>query len=339
MASRTFCPPYHELITKFLRPKIADDTIKCPFIHDADVYSAAPPELAARHAPARGTDRGDGTGAVYYFFCPAHRQKNASSGGGTRRQRAVGSANGEECGCWHPEGGEKAVLDADGHRVGHLRRLSYGVRERESRRRLTRLGWCMTEFGIDASANLVLCKLYRSPRARQTTTASSTASSKRKAADDLTEAPAASSRPHWMNHADMMPTGVIGDEGSSIHPPGQFHVKEEEQCAVPAPEEQTFVQTMDGPRPDHDVIMALAMGATVDDLVGPQQSQGEPGESSPWPAPEPCSISGGGDIAMAWPAPPAGEFSWDKEIAWIRELLSGSPRVPACDQNQLLYGC
>ncbi|EEC75743.1 hypothetical protein OsI_12625 [Oryza sativa Indica Group] len=110
----------------------------------------------------------------------------------------------------------------------------------------------------------------------------------------------------------------------------------------PPPEEQTLVQTRDGPRTDHEVIMALAMGATVDELLGPKH--GEPGESSPFPAPaaEPCSISGGGDIfwtasgvvpcpdmAMAFPAPPAGEFSWDKELAWIRELLSGS-RPSSC---------
>uniref|UniRef100_A0A0E0KGC0 NAC domain-containing protein n=1 Tax=Oryza punctata TaxID=4537 RepID=A0A0E0KGC0_ORYPU len=314
----TFSPPDHELITKFLRPKIADDTIKVPFIHDADVYSAPPPELAARHVPARGTDRGAGAGAVYYFFCP---------------------------------GGQKAVLDAGGSRVGHLRRLSYGERDKGSGRRLTRLGWCMTEFGVDhvggAMASLVLCKMYRSPRAaqvvaRQAASASSSCS-KRKAADDLVHAPASSRHPH----ADVMPAGVDGDEVSSIHPSGQFHVKEDEQSVVPAPEEQALVQTMDGPRSDHDVIMALAMGATVDDLLGPKH--GEPGEPSPCsvsgggvePCTGPASLGLGGDMAMAFPAPPAGEFSWDKELAWIRELLSGSPpRVPPCDQNQqLLYGC
>lgn len=130
-----------------------------------------------------------------------------------------------------------------------------------------------------------------------------------------------------------MPAGVDGDEVGSIHPSVQF---------PPPPEEQTLVQTRDGPRTDHEVIMALAMGATVDELLGPKH--GEPGESSPFPAPaaEPCSISGGGDIfwtasgvvpcpdmAMAFPAPPAGEFSWDKELAWIRELLSGS-RPSSC---------
>ncbi|KAF2940247.1 hypothetical protein DAI22_03g257900 [Oryza sativa Japonica Group] len=335
----TFSPPDHELITKFLRPKIADDTIKLPFIHDADVYSAAPPDLAARHVPARGTDRGDGAGAVYYFFCPVHR--GGGGVGARRRQRAVGGgggANGEA------GAGKKAVLDAGGRRVGHLRRLSYGVRERGSGRRLTRLGWCMTEFGVDHggggggeadAGGLVLCKMYRSPRAAQVeaslqAAAASTSGSKRKqAADDLIHAPASSRH----RHADVMPAGVNGDEVGSIHPSVQF---------PPPPEEQTLVQTRDGPRTDHEVIMALAMGATVDELLGPKH--GEPGESSPFPAPaaEPCSISGGGDIfwtasgvvpcpdmAMAFPAPPAGEFSWDKELAWIRELLSGS-RPSSC---------
>ncbi len=240
--------------------------------------------------------------------------------------------------------GKKAVLDAGGRRVGHLRRLSYGVRERGSGRRLTRLGWCMTEFGVDHggggggeadAGGLVLCKMYRSPRAAQVeaslqAAAASTSGSKRKqAADDLIHAPASSRH----RHADVMPAGVNGDEVGSIHPSVQF---------PPPPEEQTLVQTRDGPRTDHEVIMALAMGATVDELLGPKH--GEPGESSPFPAPaaEPCSISGGGDIfwtasgvvpcpdmAMAFPAPPAGEFSWDKELAWIRELLSGS-RPSSC---------
>uniref|UniRef100_A0A0E0D3Q4 NAC domain-containing protein n=1 Tax=Oryza meridionalis TaxID=40149 RepID=A0A0E0D3Q4_9ORYZ len=353
----TFSPPDHELITKFLRPKIADDTIKLPFIHDVDVYSAAPRELAARHVPARGTDRGDGAGAVYYFFCPV----SGTSGGARRRQRAVGGGGGASgeaghCGCWHPEGGKKAVLDAGGRRVGHLRRLSYGVRERGSGRRLTRLGWCMTEFGVDHgggggeadAGGLVLCKMYRSPRAAQVearlqaASASSSGSKRKAAADDLIHAPASSRH----RHADVMPAGVDGDEVGSIHPSDSVQF---------LPEEQTLVQTMDGPRSDHEVIMALAMGATVDELLGPKH--GEPGGSSPLiPAPpEPCSISGGGvepctgpgpaslggDMAMAFPAPPAGEFSWDKELAWIRELLSGSPpRVPPCDQNQqLLHGC
>uniref|UniRef100_J3LQU7 NAC domain-containing protein n=1 Tax=Oryza brachyantha TaxID=4533 RepID=J3LQU7_ORYBR len=205
----------------------------------------------------------------------------------------------------------------------------------------------MTEFAVDGdAADLVLCKLYRSPRAPRVEEATATASSsgsKRKSADDLTDAPVERSRPHWMkmndHAADMVPAGADGD----------FHAKEEDRRIVPAPEEEALVQTRDGPRSDNDVIMALAMGATVDDLLGPQQA-GEPSVSSYsspcCPEPEPCPISSnaggrppfaaqaapacGGDMSVAtWAAPPAGEFSWEKELEWIQELLLGSPRVLA----------
>lgn len=253
--------------------------------------------------------------------------------------------------------GKKAVLDAGGRRVGHLRRLSYGVRERGSGRRLTRLGWCMTEFGVDHggggggeadAGGLVLCKMYRSPRAAQVearlqAAAASTSGSKRKqAADDLIHAPASSRH----RHADVMPAGVDGDEVGSIHPSVQF---------PPPPEEQTLVQTRDGPRTDHEVIMALAMGATVDELLGPKH--GEPGESSPFPAPaaEPCSISGGGDIfwtasgvvpcpdmAMAFQRRRRENSAGTRSSRGFESCCRdpGRPRVPPCDQNmQLLYGC
>uniref|UniRef100_A0A0D9VWE8 NAC domain-containing protein n=1 Tax=Leersia perrieri TaxID=77586 RepID=A0A0D9VWE8_9ORYZ len=219
-ADLTFCPRDHELITKFLRPRIADATVKFPNIHDAD-----------------------------------------------------------------------AVLDAGGRRVGHLRKLSYGVREKgDSRRKLTRLGWCMTEFGVDdrdaggGGGGMVLCKMYRSPRAgaaargaeaRQSATAAAIMGSKRKAAADGDVLTAAAARlpSHWTNHA--------------------AGVKEEEETFVPA-------------------APAQACGGGIVPAA--------PCPATPTTAPAPASV-GGGDVAMELPAPPEGEFTWDKELTWIQQVL------------------
>uniref|UniRef100_A0A0E0KL06 NAC domain-containing protein n=1 Tax=Oryza punctata TaxID=4537 RepID=A0A0E0KL06_ORYPU len=199
-----FRPSDDHLITLFLRPKIS----KVPFefedwlINHADVYSADPAELVAEHRPAPGTQ---GSSSVWYFFCsPRYTSKRRTSG---RRRRAIGGGctGGESV--WKSEGGKKAVIGADGRRVGYLQKFSYGVYESSSSsgsaRTFTRLGWCMTEYGlddaIDGADQQVLCKVYRSPRAvcAEARTAaksadSSCSGSKRKADDvvnHLEEAP------------------------------------------------------------------------------------------------------------------------------------------------------
>uniref|UniRef100_A0A0D9ZFL5 NAC domain-containing protein n=1 Tax=Oryza glumipatula TaxID=40148 RepID=A0A0D9ZFL5_9ORYZ len=183
-----FRPSDDGLITLFLRPKIAKIPFEHRLINHTDVYSADPAELVGEHRPAPGTH---GSSSV----C-----KRKASG---RRQRAVGGES-----VWKSEGGKKAVNGADGRRVGYLQKFSYGVYESSSSgsaRTFTRLGWCMTEYGLDDDATdgadkHVLCKVYRSPRAvcaEARTAAAKCSGYKRKADDgeDHPEAAPPSARP------------------------------------------------------------------------------------------------------------------------------------------------
>ncbi|EEC76453.1 hypothetical protein OsI_14164 [Oryza sativa Indica Group] len=144
-----FHPSDDGLITLFLRPSIAKIPFEDRLINHADVYSADPAELVGEHRPAPGTH---GSSSVWYFFCsPRFTSKRKTSG---RRQRAVGGGGGGES-VWRSEGGKKAVIGADGRRVGYLQKFSYGVYESSSSgsaRTFTRLGWCMTEYGLDDDA-------------------------------------------------------------------------------------------------------------------------------------------------------------------------------------------
>uniref|UniRef100_A0A0E0D919 NAC domain-containing protein n=1 Tax=Oryza meridionalis TaxID=40149 RepID=A0A0E0D919_9ORYZ len=158
-----FHPSDDGLITLFLRPSITKVPFEDRLINRADVYSADPAELVGEHRPAPGTH---GSSSVWYFFCsPRFTSKRKTSG---RRQRIAGGES-----VWKSEGGKKAVIGADGRRVGYLQKFSYGVYESPSSgsaRTFTRLGWCMTEYGLDDDAidgadKQVLCKVYRSPRA------------------------------------------------------------------------------------------------------------------------------------------------------------------------------
>ena len=62
-AGYAFDPAEHELITKFLRPRIADAFFASRLIHEFDAYSAAPGDLVEMYQHAQGTDKGDGKGA------------------------------------------------------------------------------------------------------------------------------------------------------------------------------------------------------------------------------------------------------------------------------------
>jgi len=89
-AGYAFDPAEHELITKFLRPRVAagpDAFFASRLIHEFDAYSAAPGDLVEMYQHAQGTDKGDGKGGVWYFFTPARRhQTNKGGRGGGRRQ-------------------------------------------------------------------------------------------------------------------------------------------------------------------------------------------------------------------------------------------------------------
>ncbi|XP_066316496.1 uncharacterized protein [Miscanthus floridulus] len=121
-----------------------DRPCSASFIHDADVYSAGPGELTARLAPEVASN-GD---SAWYFFSAVR----AKTRDGQRKARTVDSGDG----CWHSE--------VDGRRV--------------------RSGWQMVELSLDGADadDVVLCKIYFSPRARASASASAAFGRKRKAA-------------------------------------------------------------------------------------------------------------------------------------------------------------
>ncbi|KAG0538886.1 hypothetical protein BDA96_03G275500 [Sorghum bicolor] len=177
-------PPEEELVTSFLRPRVVSghgdrDSRPCSasFIHDADVYAAGPRELTGGHAPAVASN-GD---SAWYFFSAVR----AKTRDGQRKARTVDTGEG----CWHSEAGAKPVLEGDGHGrvlVGHRQGFSF-VTKVDGRR--VRSGWLMVELSLDGADadDVVLCKIYFSPRARASASASASASAasagrKRKAA-------------------------------------------------------------------------------------------------------------------------------------------------------------
>ncbi|KAM0830103.1 hypothetical protein ACQ4PT_066431 [Festuca glaucescens] len=155
--------PDHELITKFLRPKVARLPIDGHHnIHDFDAYSLSPDQLVDQREEASGTDDHDGKRGHWYFFTPVRRQK-AKNGRG-RRQRAVGEGY-----TWHSEHREEPVFDEENRCVGYKMELSYQFKE-SPRARPTRLGWCMTEYRLnDDAAGLVLCRVCVSRHKTETT--------------------------------------------------------------------------------------------------------------------------------------------------------------------------
>ncbi|KQK09175.1 hypothetical protein BRADI_2g46483v3, partial [Brachypodium distachyon] len=155
-------PTELELIKSYLLPRITsgDDSNKSwEFIHHADVYTADPTSLTEMFPPARTIDGEE----VWYFFSPV----KTKSVHGQRKVRTVKSG----AGCWHSEAGTKTVWDDRGHRVGHRQFFSFVTKEHGRR---VRTGWLMVELGIDnehqvsRSSELVLCKIYMTPREAST---------------------------------------------------------------------------------------------------------------------------------------------------------------------------
>ncbi|KAF2942133.1 hypothetical protein DAI22_03g399300 [Oryza sativa Japonica Group] len=288
-----FHPSDDGLITLFLRPSIAKIPFEDRLINHADVYSANPAELVGEHRPAPGTH---GSSSV----C-----KRKTSG---RRQRAVGGGGGGES-VWKSEGGKKAVIGADGRRVGYLQKFSYGVYESSSSgsaRTFTRLGWCMTEYGLDDDAidgadKQVLCKVYRSPRAvcaeARTAAAAKSADSpcsgsKRKADDgaDHPEAPpsarprqeeAGSEQPAILPELDLdaLLSAPMDDslgvefDTATTEQYMRYLMNDEPLPWAPTMEVagggDEFIETTNGPcMGEEEIIQRLASGETLDDILG-----------------------------------------------------------------------
>ncbi|KAL5218968.1 hypothetical protein ABZP36_019652 [Zizania latifolia] len=324
-AGYAFLPADHHLITGYLRPRVAGETFDDRFFYVADAYSLVPELLVDSRLPAPGCK---GKDSVWYFFSPANRHKGARGGG--RRQRAVGDG----C-CWHSEGRDKDVLDDQGCRVGYVRKLSYGIKKSPPERGFTRLGWCMAEFGLDDHQDSeVICKVYRSPRApaaeappsTQVLSPSISVSSKRKADGNHPEAPA-SVRPHW-SIEEVQGSKLQLVTGDPFATQDDHHI---EEMDVAPPEQEVdarveMVQTAYGPRSEMDVIAALAMGTTVDELLGPdpetvEQAADPAGTGTLQPTcPEQAVSSNNGGVPSLFV--PTADFTW------FRDLIVSSPRVP-----------
>ncbi|XP_048574271.1 uncharacterized protein LOC125554973 [Triticum urartu] len=233
-AGYAFEPAEHELITKFLRPRIAagpDAFFASRLIHEFDAYSAAPGDLVEMYQHAQGTDKGDGKGGVWYFFTHARRHQTKGGRGGGRRQRAVADAG--EGYCWHSEKGGIPVLDNQGKLVGHRRNLSY-VKKLPREKEKIRIGWCMAEYSLDGDGKqdgLVLCKVCVSRHRSETTydeVINAPGSRKRKAADvqhpdaPRTQTPRRQEPPIVQQPGMLHEYGrwFMSDEGETLLPPG-----------------------------------------------------------------------------------------------------------------------
>ncbi|KAI4999703.1 hypothetical protein ZWY2020_004292 [Hordeum vulgare] len=157
-------PSEPALIKSYLLPRITKDK-SWGFIHNADVYTADP-DILTRNFIAACDDDGE---KVWYFFSSV-KTKNVR---GQRKARTLESG----AGCWHSEAGTKAVEDGQNRRLGYRQFFSF-IYKHNGRR--IRTGWLMVElrpdwenFPLEQRKNmqldLVLCKIYRTPRVPSST--------------------------------------------------------------------------------------------------------------------------------------------------------------------------
>nr|CAB3497550.1 unnamed protein product [Digitaria exilis] len=149
-----------KLIDDYLLPKISGKRVAgggfC--IHDADVYSDHPYNLARKHVTAGGK--------IWYFFSPTrYVGGKASRRPGCSRQRSwtVVGADGRKKGTWNPRR-TKHVVHGSAVAGGYFRTLTY--QETSPDGVVVRPGWMMVEYGVSdeyGGGELVLCKVYKSP--------------------------------------------------------------------------------------------------------------------------------------------------------------------------------
>ncbi|XBI73339.1 hypothetical protein VPH35_067111 [Triticum aestivum] len=158
----TFNPPDRELTDVYLRREIDGQPIVTGFMHrNVDVYSAAPEKLVEglQHAPGIGEARGDQDKRVWYFFTTLRHAGKNVPGGPRRMSRTIaGAADGKKR-WWHSEGSLKAVKGSAAG--GELQKFTYKVESASGSG-----GWLMTEYSIHGAGDLVLCKVYKTPRPR-----------------------------------------------------------------------------------------------------------------------------------------------------------------------------
>ena len=161
------------------------------FVHHVDVCDAVPEVLVADLEPVPGTGaEDDGYSRIWYFY-HAKKYKNTRGDTSGHRQRAVTGGGGTG---WHSEIRRKDVQGSGG---GTFCTFSYGRKTEPSARSIDRMGWCMVEYDFVAadkkqdeaaadSSNYVLCKVYRSPRAKGKSAPVSASSSSKKSSSKQT---------------------------------------------------------------------------------------------------------------------------------------------------------
>ncbi|KAL6657720.1 hypothetical protein ACP70R_005500 [Stipagrostis hirtigluma subsp. patula] len=122
-----------------------------PVIHRTDIYACEPGVLAGRFRPAPKTDD-------RFFFTPVKVQQK-KAGKASRAVRAAGP------GTWSSQ---KAIdiLDGAGAKVGELTKLRYKKCGENTDWLMDEYSCCLEE-AVAGDTQLVLCKIYVSPRAAQ----------------------------------------------------------------------------------------------------------------------------------------------------------------------------
>ncbi|TVU37847.1 hypothetical protein EJB05_11189, partial [Eragrostis curvula] len=274
----SFTPSNESLVDRYLRPKIAggqiNDHANACFFNDADVCSARPYDLVRHRTPARVPCRDAGDGMQWFFFSPA-RCKSLT----TRRSRTIDGTSGKES--WHSEGSPVAVEGSAGG--GFMQKFSYHVRPAPGV--IEKPGWIMAEYTVNKdttrAGDLVLCKVYRSPRGPGRSRASSSSSAsaaatnsgcKRKATDDEEHLEAATpcTRPRLTEEDDVMllaediERGLLSHDDHTAAPEFEEttqHVEESE------PEPQLVDETVDGKMSFEEIKAAIMMGDEEDEKL------------------------------------------------------------------------
>ncbi|TVT99481.1 hypothetical protein EJB05_55150, partial [Eragrostis curvula] len=148
-----FNPTPQEAITYTLPRLIAGEPMHPdirPYLHDADIYACEPGVRAAQFQPTpRAGDR--------FFFTTCKRQPSQKAGKSSRAVRAAGP------GSWHSQGNTTDVKDVAGVKIGEVKKLRYKKGGKFT-------DWLMDEFSccsqdaVVGDTQLVLCKIYVSPR-------------------------------------------------------------------------------------------------------------------------------------------------------------------------------
>uniref|UniRef100_A0A8I7B6T5 NAC domain-containing protein n=1 Tax=Hordeum vulgare subsp. vulgare TaxID=112509 RepID=A0A8I7B6T5_HORVV len=238
-----FNPPDRELTDTYLRREIDGQPIAASFMHHVDVYSAAPEKLVEgrQQAPGIGEAQRDQDKRAWYFFTTLRHAGKNVAGRHRRISRTIGGADDGKKRWWHSEGSAKPAKGSAAG--GELQKFSYKVESMPG-------GWLMTEYSIRGAGDLVLCKIYKTPRPRRphvSSPASSSSSScttstvadlsgsgcKRKASGDHPDAPTTTQRKtheayyvHSARHEtdqDIEGFSFCTDDPTPVPRAGDFH--------------------------------------------------------------------------------------------------------------------